>query len=233
MHVSSSFVLAPNPDALQDLAADRTRFTIFSKYMIIAGGQGELIRILIRELPEALFAEGQSSTTSTWGSSISDFYSTGGGPHVDLFISQEPLYEESMKNFTILAYHRPVLGSNQMSVYQVPLHTIQKTATSQKLEPECTFLLRRNPSLEIVCLGKGGRRVVWLEQQWDMGEYRLMKATIPTTLGQCLLTQSLQPLAMAFPFQDHTCKLLWFEESAGRVWVGVHTGEVYILDFQP
>lgn len=84
-----------------------------------------------------------------------------------------------------------------------------------------------------VSFGDWGRRAVWLERRWDSDDPTpiLMKAVFPSdgsvAVGPLLPSQTATPL----PFQMHTCQCLTLDEAMGRVYVGLYTGEIYILDF--
>ncbi|KAF8656852.1 hypothetical protein AX16_002399 [Volvariella volvacea WC 439] len=87
-----------------------------------------------------------------------------------------------------------------------------------------------NASAEIICLGSSGRRAVWLERNWETDEYRLVKATFDDAYPRGKV-DALLPRHLALPFEPQTCRSIAFNEASGRVCLGLHTGELYVLDF--
>ena len=90
--------------------------------------------------------------------------------------------------------------------------------------PYDTFATPANTSVDVLCLGQTGRRAVWLERSWDTDEFRLMKMG-PGGIAELLAPNRTPPIA------PHARHALAFDEAAGRVCLGLHTGELYVLDF--
>ena len=89
------------------------------------------------------------------------------------------------------------------------------------------FAIPAKTSVDKVCVGKTGRRAVWLQRHWDTDEFDVMKSTFSTSPK----VGALFPKHLAFPFGPlHTCESLAFDEAAGRVAMSLLTGQLYILD---
>ncbi|KAI3614925.1 hypothetical protein WG66_016995 [Moniliophthora roreri] len=88
-------------------------------------------------------------------------------------------------------------------------------------------------AVDIMCVGQSGRRMVWLERRWDTDTFVLMKGHFPsnTERGGKAIVGPLVPPHTALPFEFHACQSLAFDEATGRVCVGLHTGDLYLLDF--
>ncbi|KIY43992.1 hypothetical protein FISHEDRAFT_77911 [Fistulina hepatica ATCC 64428] len=82
---------------------------------------------------------------------------------------------------------------------------------------------------DIVAVGLSNRRAVWLERNWDADTYRLVRASFSD--AKCALIQPIVPPHLSLPFEPHTCYSLTFDEASGRVAMGIHTGQIYILQF--
>ncbi|KAF8896375.1 hypothetical protein BD779DRAFT_1495567 [Infundibulicybe gibba] len=59
--------------------------------------------------------------------------------------------------------------------------------------------------------------------------HRLMKATFSST-GASPMVGELLPRHFPLPFEPQACQSLSFDEATGRVCIGLHTGEIYLLD---
>ena len=102
---------------------------------------------------------------------------------------------------------------------EVPL--VQSRVTVQH------FPIPAKTSVDKVCLGKTGRRAVWLQRHWDTDEFDVMKSTFSTSSK----VGGLFPKHLAFPFGPlHTCESLAFDEASGRVAMSLLTGQLYILE---
>jgi hypothetical protein len=89
------------------------------------------------------------------------------------------------------------------------------------------FPVPAKTSVDKVCVGKTGRRAVWLQRHWDTDEFDVMKSTFSTSPKVGYLF----PKHLAFPFGPlHACESLAFDEAAGRVAMSLLTGQLYILD---
>ncbi|GLB40452.1 hypothetical protein LshimejAT787_0803230 [Lyophyllum shimeji] len=91
------------------------------------------------------------------------------------------------------------------------------------------FRTRAKTSANVVCLGTTGRRAIWLQRRWDTDEFELMRGTFSRT--EAPKVQPLLPKHVALPFETQSCLSLAFDEALGRVYVGLTTGGLYILEF--
>ncbi|KAF8968102.1 hypothetical protein BDZ97DRAFT_1800871 [Flammula alnicola] len=173
----------------------------------------EQIKVHVRELPSKIFSSTalprppteEETPSEDWAAAIVD-YETTRIRNVEMQISSEPIYLSSLNSFT-------------------------RNLTFDECQPTHRFSTPPNVTLDPTCLGKTGLRGVWLSHQWNSDEYRLMKGYFPATGNTPSLVVPLQPPELALPFEPHTCRSLYFEEATGRLFVGVHTGDIYILQF--
>lgn len=144
-----------------------------------------------------------------------DFYLAAGAAletpsHISSLLFHSAFHQHTGKGYT---FHYPSNPARHLTV-GVPM---------QK------FLTPVSASPDLVTLGGSGRRAVWRERRWDTDEYRFMKgAFLP--IGESPLVEELLPRHLALPFDPQTCQSLAFDEATGRVCLGFHTGELYILD---
>lgn len=90
------------------------------------------------------------------------------------------------------------------------------------------FAVGAKTSVDKVCVGKTGRRAVWLQRHWDTDEFDVMRSTFSASSK----VGALFPKHLAFPFGPlHTCQSLAFDEATGRVAMSLLTGQLYILDY--
>jgi len=71
---------------------------------------------------------------------------------------------------------------------------------------------------------------VWLEHDWELQRFRLMKLSAPVGHGKPTVGVLLPP-DPELPFSPRECQSLAFDEVTGRVCLGLYTGDLYILDF--
>lgn len=84
--------------------------------------------------------------------------------------------------------------------------------------------------IDIICIGDTGIRAVWLQRHWDTDKYTLMKGTFSPDPEEPPIVANLLPPHLALPFETYTCQSLAFDESTSRVCLGLHTGDLYILE---
>jgi hypothetical protein len=118
----------------------------------------------------------------------------------------------------------------------LPLSPVGRRDTHGSRAEQHKFSTRSGAVAELVCVGSTGCRAVWLERQWDTDEFRLVKGIFPSrseALGDSEKprTALLLPSHVALPFEMHTCQSLAFDETSGRVCLGLHTGDIYIMEF--
>lgn len=100
---------------------------------------------------------------------------------------------------------------------------------SRIIEPR-RFTVPGSTSVEIVKIGTRGHRAVWLEHNWELQQFRLMKLSGPIG-GRKPSVGVLLPPDPELPFSPRQCQSLAFDEVTGRVCLGLYTGNLYILDF--
>ena len=105
----------------------------------------------------------------------------------------------------------------------------QPSSQPRIIEPR-RFAVPRSTSIEAVKVGTRGHRVVWLEHNWDLQQFRLMKLSAPVGRGKPSVGVLLPP-DPELPFSPRECQSLAFDEVTGRVCLGLYTGDLYILDF--
>lgn len=84
---------------------------------------------------------------------------------------------------------------------------------------------------EEMCIGTSGYRVVWVERSWETDEFKFMKLTLPCSPEERPVVGPLFPPHTALPFRVQSCQSLAFDDAAGRLCVGLHSGEIYLFDF--
>jgi len=97
------------------------------------------------------------------------------------------------------------------------------------IEPQ-KFTVPGSTSIEVVKIGTRGHRAVWLEHNWELQQFRLMKLSAPVGHGKPSVGVLLAP-DPELPFSPRECQSLAFDEVTGRVCLGLYTGDLYILDF--
>jgi len=88
------------------------------------------------------------------------------------------------------------------------------------------FTMPAHASAQLSQVGPMGR-AVWLEHNWETQQKRIMRyqPRAGATLGMLL------PSDPALPFTPNICHSLAFDETTGRVCLGLFNGDVYVLDF--
>lgn len=147
----------------------------------------------------------------------------------DLYLCGEPGFSPPPFLSAILFRSLDGLSQGHIQAFQCSFVQDGKQGHNTEWLANHKFPMSRGTSAEIVCLGKTGRRVIWLERKWDTDEFRLMKTTLDP--GQPLArVDMLLAKHLALPFRPQACSSLGFDEGSGRVCLGLHTGELYILE---
>lgn len=216
------------------------RFKLYSSFIIIAGIYQQRIKVHVRELPGVIFspttvtnAMDEDAPSEDWGASIAD-YETDPIKAAELHISPEPLYTSSpITSFTVVATYSPFSSMEHglTNVYHFPINTSSRNVAFTSWPFALSFFTPSNATLDPMCLGKTGLRALWLSHQWNTDGYKLMRASFPVVVGSDAVVAPLQAPDIALPFEPHTCRSLYFEEATGKVWVGIHTGEIFVLQF--
>ena len=105
----------------------------------------------------------------------------------------------------------------------------QPPSQLQIIEPR-KFAVPGSTSIEVVKIGTRGHRAVWLEHNWELQQFRLMKLSAPVGHSKPSVGVLLPP-DPELPFTPRECQSLAFDEVTGRVCLGLYTGDLYILDF--
>lgn len=105
----------------------------------------------------------------------------------------------------------------------------QLPSQPRMIEPR-KFAVPGSTSIEFVKIGTRGHRAVWLEHDWELQRFRLMKLSAPVGHGKPTVGVLLPP-DPELPFSPRECQSLAFDEVTGRVCLGLYTGGLYILDF--
>lgn len=130
--------------------------------------------------------------------------------------------------FEELWFHRLVVTPTGSDV-SAPANRGVSSSTS--LEFVTGLKAKAGSNVESLCLGRTGRRMLWLERSWETDEYRLMKLTfLPVGGRDKILSHELIPPHIVLPFELHKCTAMWFEEATCRICFGLHTGELYLLE---
>lgn len=208
------------------------QFKLYPPYIVIVGVFNQQIKVHVRELPSEIFcATVEEDMCVHWGASIVD-YETVRIRNVEIYISREPVYRTHLTSFTVMAAYSPFSATHDgiANIYRFPVDTSARNLTFSDYKPSITFNTPANVSLEPTCLGKTGMRTVWLSHQWNSDDYQLMKGSFPINSSKTMVAP-LSPLHLALPFEPHTCRSLYFEEATGKVWISVHTGDIFVLQF--
>ncbi|KAF9468101.1 hypothetical protein BDZ94DRAFT_1247185 [Collybia nuda] len=95
--------------------------------------------------------------------------------------------------------------------------------------PMQQFSTSAKTSADILCVGRTGYRAVWIQRRWDNDEFEFMKTTFSSS-DELVDVIPLLPKHTPLPFKSHACQSLAFDEASGRLYISVHTGELFILD---
>ena len=92
------------------------------------------------------------------------------------------------------------------------------------------FTIGNEASAQLAQVGAQGVRAVWLEHNWETQLNRVMKfAYDPQT--RTAQAGVLFPHDPELPFTPNMCHSLAFDETTGRLCLGMYDGNVYVLDF--
>ncbi|TRM64203.1 hypothetical protein BD626DRAFT_491076 [Schizophyllum amplum] len=137
----------------------------------------------------------------------------------------------------VLAFHGAYVGSRGQAGARSTVFSLPRKRSDSASADVQTFRMDPLVGLDIVCIGRSGRRAVWLERNWETDAFALVKADFgaPGDKGagekRQLVVAPLLPPHLALPFEAHACQSLAFDEARGRVCLALHTGDVYVLDF--
>ncbi|KAJ3734326.1 hypothetical protein DFJ43DRAFT_1152521 [Lentinula guzmanii] len=137
---------------------------------------------------------------------------------------------------TVAALIFPSGTSNRF--VRFPVHSDNEGVTRFGHQSELqshTFHKPRNVETypEFISLGHRGQRAVWLERKWDEESdrirFNLMKGSFPSDHSGDVDVGPLLREHIALPFVVDTCQSMAFDEATGRIFLGLYTGEIYVL----
>lgn len=120
----------------------------------------------------------------------------------------------------------PTKGSGRM--FKIPLIDTLQRQVDIKLQP-IPFHMKTTMTIDSSCIGMSGQRAVWLQRRWDTDEFEFIRASFSSSAAETKIV-NLLPKHLALPFEAHRCSSLAFDEASGRVCIGLHTGEIFVLD---
>ena len=208
-------------------------FKLYSPHIVIVGVSAEQIKVHVRELPRKIFSSWTGEETcEEWAASIVD-YKTIRIRNVDIYVSPEPIYRLPLTSFTVMAAHLPFSTSHEgvAEIFRFPIDIASRNLTFTEWKPKLVFNMPPNVTLDPTCLGKTGMRAVWLLHRWNFDDYQLMRGSFLDTVNGKAMIAPLAPPDLALPLEPHTCNSMYFEEATGKVWVGLHTGDIFMLQF--
>lgn len=208
-------------------------FKLYSPHIVIVGVSAQQIKVHVRELPKKIFSSWTGEETyEDWAASIID-YKTIRIRNVEIYISPEPIYRSPLTSFTVMAAHLPFSTSHEgvADIFRFPIDISARNLSFDDWKPALAFNMQPNVTLDPTCFGKTGMRAVWLSHRWNLDDYQLMRGSFSDTVNAKAMIAPLAPPDLALPFEPHTCRSLYFEEATGKVWVGVHTGDIFVLQF--
>ncbi|KAJ3714243.1 hypothetical protein C8R42DRAFT_683471 [Lentinula raphanica] len=187
----------------------------------------------MREL-ESSYTDSTSSPRQNLGTSCAEYNTAPFGGRslgVEYQLSKGHLSTISALVFT---------GGTNNQIIRFPIHSDNNgTTTFQQQNSLQTFTFPRARDVEVypesTALGLRGRRAVWLERKRDEDSdrmnFNLMKGSFPSNQSGALDVGPLLSEHKALPFGLDTCLSVAFDEAKGRVFLGLYTGDIYVLDF--
>jgi hypothetical protein len=85
-------------------------------------------------------------------------------------------------------------------------------------------------------ISAGAHRAVWLERNWDIDQVRLVRfwwARVRIGVVESLIPKTgvLLPASPNLPLRPADIRALAFDETTGRLCLGLYSGKVYVLDY--
>lgn len=150
------------------------------------------------------------------------------------FTLSEGYMDRNLPRLTTLLFHASAVSSlirhGTASVFSFPAERDLRCPSSHGAMPVHVFSTPASAASDIVCLGRTGHRSVWLERRWDTDTFTLMKATFSPEGKRAAVVARLLSGHFTLPFETFSIQSMAFDEGTGRVSLGLHTGELYILD---
>lgn len=189
---------------------------------------------LLQTLENLETGDSSASASMALGNPCATYISTTSG---SLSAAQVELELSTGQCSTVAALSFPDHLSNQYLV-RFPVHLDSDGITRFQThdEPNIYPFQKATTSsmVEHTSFGVSGHRAVWTERRWDLESDNtvctIMKAAFPTGNSGPVIVGPLLPNHTALPFQIHTCQSLALDEALGRVFIGLYTGDIYILE---
>ncbi|KIY72333.1 hypothetical protein CYLTODRAFT_440599 [Cylindrobasidium torrendii FP15055 ss-10] len=150
------------------------------------------------------------------------------------FSLSDGFIRNGMPAITALVFHATAVSAltrhGTASVFSFPAEVNSHCPAGMGAMPIHVFRTPTSAASDIVCLGRTGYRCVWLERRWDTDIFTLMKASFPSRDSKTAFVERLLPPTFTLPFLASSIQSMSFEESTGRISLGLHTGQLYLLD---
>ncbi|KZV62905.1 hypothetical protein PENSPDRAFT_758380 [Peniophora sp. CONT] len=107
-------------------------------------------------------------------------------------------------------------------------------AVTGSIRQDRPFPMPPETTVKLVRIGASGRRAVWIEHDWEFEETRVMRAHFPAEDPEAASVSVLIPaipVNPALPFTPRAAQSLAFDETTGRLCLGLYDGVVWILDY--
>ncbi|KAL1738677.1 hypothetical protein HDZ31DRAFT_78171, partial [Schizophyllum fasciatum] len=121
--------------------------------------------------------------------------------------------------FALLAFHGAYVGSRGQAGARAMLFGLPTRGRAGATADVQAFRMDPLVGLDAVCLGRSGRRAVWLERNWETDVFALVKADFGAPAAgekRQPVVAPLLPPHLALPFEAHACQSLAFDEARGR-----------------
>ncbi|KAF9003930.1 hypothetical protein BDQ17DRAFT_1355147 [Cyathus striatus] len=220
---------------------------LYPEFVILLGWKACQLYVCLRKLPSEAFSSTVRpvSTLSNldfqkldqWGATLMEYDIPAFDNMFDVYLSNESSSRHATF-MTAVFFYSVSLSMNMRGKFlrfKFDASHLKENNHQKRMAVEgpCHgYALPYNSSQDIVCMGRTGNKAIWFERKWDTDDYqiRLMKASIPAN-GEPPIVEMLLPKHVALPFELHTVQCLYFDEATGRVCFGLHTGDVYIMEF--
>ena len=152
----------------------------------------------------------------------------------DFFVSESDSFSDttpSLPKSLSFLFYAAALGDSEGKGVLVRLFLDPGHQGQDSLMQREVFGAPRDSSVKLVRVGVTGRRAVWIEQNWETDGFRVIKAHFPDENVDWSTVHVLIPPNPSLPFSPQMCNSLAFDETTGRLCVGVATGDLWMLDF--
>lgn len=136
--------------------------------------------------------------------------------------------QEDLPTVTLLAFNSQAAFQNRNNMVNLFYFSPSLAATQDVQVHELRFAQPTSAVQELVCLGKSGRRAVWIQRLWATDVFELMKGSFTQ---RKVAVVDLFASRLALPFTISAVQTVTFDEASGRVGLGLLTGEVYLFQF--